>query len=185
MSAGSDASNGGYGGVPPNSNINGSFVNTTNSNYAGGFSSNEIPGLPGLVGAKWNVNAANSIIGGGKQLKRKIKNITKKYKMKCGKSFKKKVSSLKRRLKSKYRKTSKSSSKSKKHRRTRRKKQMGGYSQYQNNMPLTQNYSIGGVLSAANLGLANPPPYHVLPNCTDCVDNYNHLTGMGFSSRGH
>jgi hypothetical protein len=63
--------------------------------------------------------------------------------------------------------------------------QKGGYSQYQNNMPMTTTYSTGGVLSAGNLGLANPVPYKVLPNCTNCVDNYNHFTNSGFPSRGH
>ena len=61
----------------------------------------------------------------------------------------------------------------------------GGYSQYQNNMPMTQTYSTGGVLSAADLGLANPVPYQVLPNETNNIDNYNHFTNSGFPSRGH
>ena len=67
----------------------------------------------------------------------------------------------------------------------RRHRQRGGYSQYQNNMPMTPTYSTGGVLSAGNLGLANPVPYKVLDNCTNCVDNYNHFTNSGFPSRGH
>jgi hypothetical protein len=50
---------------------------------------------------------------------------------------------------------------------------------------MTPTYSTGGVLSAANLGLANPVPYKVLDNCTNCVDNYNHFTNSGFPSRGH
>ena len=62
--------------------------------------------------------------------------------------------------------------------------QAGG-SQYQNNMPMTQTYSTGGVLSAADLGLANPVPYQVLPNDTNNIDNYNHFLGKGFPSRGH
>ena len=56
---------------------------------------------------------------------------------------------------------------------------------YQNNMPMTQTYSTGGVLSAANLGLANPVPYKVLSNDTNNIDNYNHFTNSGFPSRGH
>ena len=60
-----------------------------------------------------------------------------------------------------------------------------GYSQYQNNLPMTPSYSVGGILSSNNLGLANPPPYKVLSNCTNCTDNYNHYTGKGFPSRGH
>lgn len=67
----------------------------------------------------------------------------------------------------------------------RRHRQRGGYSQYQNNMPMTPSYSVGGVLPASQLGLANPPPIQVLPNTTNCIDNYNHFTGKGFPSRGH
>jgi hypothetical protein len=62
------------------------------------------------------------------------------------------------------------------------KKKKGGYSQYQNNLPMTPSYSVGGPLSASDLGLANPPPIQVLSNC---VDNYNHYTNKGFPSRGH
>jgi hypothetical protein len=72
-------------------------------------------------------------------------------------------------------------------RRNNRKYRMkGGYSQYQNNMPMTPTYQVAGInLPASELGLANPPPIRVLPNCTNCVDNYNHYTGSGFPSRGH
>ena len=62
----------------------------------------------------------------------------------------------------------------------------GGYSQYQNNLPMTQVYSLGDVnLPASELALANPPPYQVLSNCVNCVDNYNHYTNEGFPSQGH
>ena len=67
----------------------------------------------------------------------------------------------------------------------RRRSMAGGYSQYQNNLPMTPSYSVGGVLPASQLGLANPPPIQVLPNCVNCVDNYNHYTNTGFPSRGH
>jgi hypothetical protein len=68
----------------------------------------------------------------------------------------------------------------------RSKKQRGGYGQYQNNLPMTQTYQVAGIeLPASELGLANPPPIRVLPNCTNCVDNYNHYTNMGFPSKGH
>jgi hypothetical protein len=66
-----------------------------------------------------------------------------------------------------------------------RRRQRGGYSQYQNNLPMTPTYSVGGVLSASQLGLANPPPIHVLPNCTECRDNYNHFDNSSFPSQGH
>lgn len=183
MSAGSAASNLGYAKIIPNSNINGNFVNKDNSHYPGGFGSNEVPGLPGLAGAKYNVDAAASRVpgicmsGGGKKLKRKIKNITKRYKM-SRKSMKRKVSSIKRKIKASFA----GGRKSRKHRSRR---QRGGYSQYQNNMPMTNTYSTGGVLSAGNLGLANPVPYKVLSNCTNCVDNFNAYEMKGFPSRGH
>ena len=201
MSAGSAASNLGYANITPNSNINGNFINKDNSHYPGGFGSNQVPGLPGLAGAKYNVDAAAARVpgicmsGGGKNLKRKIKNITKRYKM-PKKSMKRRASGMRRKIKSRLSRAmrrSKSMSRTRgrgiaiaggrKSRRSRR--QRGGYSQYQNNLPMTNTYSTGGVLSAGNLGLANPVPYKVLPNCTNCVDNYNHFLGKGFSSRGH
>ena len=192
MSAGSAASNLGYAKIIPNSNINGNFVNKDNSHYPGGFGSNQIPGLPGLAGAKYNVDAAAArapgicMSGGGKKLKRKIKNITKRYKM-AKKSMKRRVSGIKRRIKARISRTI-GRSRARgiaggRKRKTRR--QRGGYSQYQNNMPMTQTYSTGGVLSAANLGLANPVPYQVLPNDTNNIDNYNAYTMKGFPSRGH
>jgi len=53
-------------------------------------------------------------------------------------------------------------------------------------MPMTPTYQVAGInLPASQLGSANPPPITVLPNCTNCVDNYNHYTNMGFPSRGH
>jgi hypothetical protein len=202
MSAGSAASNLGYSNITPNSNINGNFINKDNSHYPGGFGSNQIPGLPGLAGAKYNVDAAAARVpgicmsGGGKNLKGKIKNITKRYKM-SRKSMKRKVSGMKRRIKATISRAvgrarsvglarTRSLAGGRKSRRTKRsRRQRGGYSQYQNNMPMTPTYSTGGVLSAANLGLANPVPYQVLSNCTNCVDNYNHFTNSGFPSRGH
>ena len=67
----------------------------------------------------------------------------------------------------------------------RHRRQRGGYSQYQNNLPMTPVYSVGGILPASQLALANPPPIQVLPNCVNCIDNYNHFTGKGFPSQGH
>jgi hypothetical protein len=45
---------------------------------------------------------------------------------------------------------------------------------------MTATYSTGGQLGAANLGMANPVPYQVLPNCINCVDNFNMYTKGGF-----
>jgi hypothetical protein len=233
MSAGSDASNLGYGHIYPNSNVNAAYVNIDSSHYPGGFGSNEIPGLPGLAGAKSNVDAAAAYVPGiclikGGALKRKIKNITRKYKMKGGKKaatrkfkkFGKKISSSMSIAASKAKSVSRSLASSlarslafKGGRRTRRKRggvhrfqwagvskkrrslkggsypqsipYPPGYGQYQNNLPMTPTYSVGGVLDAKNLGLANPPPISVLCNSGSCTDNYNHYTGQGFASRGH
>ena len=81
MSAGSGASNLGYGNINPYNTS--PYVNGTSSNYSGNFSSNEISGtppgpLPGLAGAKSNIDAAMGIVpgiciqnGGAKKLKEK------------------------------------------------------------------------------------------------------------------
>jgi hypothetical protein len=196
MSAGSGASNLGYGNINPYNTS--PYVNGTSSNYSGSFSSNEIPGLPGLAGSKSNIDAAAGIVpgicnfkGGSKNLKRKIKNITKQYKkMKAGS---RKMKSFKSRLRRRMASRNKSRSLSKglvggkrSRRRNRRGGQRGGYSQYQNNLPMTPVYQVAGInIPASQLGSANPPPIKVLPNCVNCVDNYNHYTNMGFPSKGH
>ena len=71
--------------------------------------------------------------------------------------------------------------------RRRRINQKGGYSQYQNNLPMTPSYSVGGHLSAGSSALATPPPIFRNANAGTgtCTDNYNHFTGKGFASRGH
>jgi len=197
--SGSGASNLGYGNIVPLSNINGNYVNVDNSQYAARFSTNEIPGtppgpLPGLAGAKSNVDAAAGIVpgicmkGGAKKLKRKIKNITKHYKrMKAGS---RKIESIKKRLRSRsmsrgFGRTFAGSKRTRKHSR-RHRRQRGGYAQYQNNLPLTPTYQVAGItLPASQLALANPPPIRTLSNNTSCVDNYNHNTNSGFPSKGH
>jgi len=190
MSAGSANSNLGYGNISPFSNVNGNFVNKFSSNNPATFGSNEVPGLPGLAGAKSNIDAAAGIVpgiclfkGGAKRFKRKIKNITKRYK-KMAKSNKmnlrKKLKSLRSKLRSRM---AISSSRISGGRRRRSRKQRGGYAQYQNNMPVSNTYSIGGVLSAKDSALANPVPIYKVTN--NAVDNYNHYTGMGFPSKGH
>jgi len=146
MSAGSDASNLGYAKIIPNSNVNSDFVNKDNSHYPGGFGSNQIPGLPGLAGAKYNVDAAAARVpgicmsGGAKKLKRKIKNITKRYKM-PKKSMKRKVSRMRRKIKASLARAvgrTRSAALARTRslaggRRRRSRRQRGGYSQYQNN----------------------------------------------------
>jgi hypothetical protein len=198
MSAGSGASNIGYSNVTPYSNVNANFVNKYSSNNPASFGSNEIPGLPGLAGSKSNIDAAASNVpgvclfkGGARKMKRKIKNITKRYK-KMPKSRKsnlsKKLKTLKKKLRSVSMKATLAISggrhrRSHKHRTNRRKRrQRGGYGQYQNNEAISLSYSLGGKLSPSESMLANPPPFKVT---NTAVDNYNHFTGKGFSSVGH
>jgi len=196
MSAGSAASNLGYGNITPFSNVNGSFVNKFSTNNPANFGSNEIPGLPGLAGAKNNVDAAAGIVpglclfkGGAKVLKKKIKNISKRYK-KMAKSQKqklgKKLKSLRKTLRSRMASASASLALAggrRRRRGSRNRRQRGGYSQYQNNQPFYNSYSVGGVLSANESALANPAPIYKISN--NAVDNYNHYTNVGFPSRGH
>lgn len=135
----------GYGNITPNGNINGNYVNVDSSTYAGNFGSNEIPGLPGLAGSKVNVDAALGVVpgicvtkGGAKRIKRKIKNITKRYM----RHSKKKIKTMRNKLRAKYTR----GKKTEQQKQTRSRKQRGGYAQYQNNMPLTPNYSLGGFI---------------------------------------
>jgi len=168
MSAGTDASILGYGGTAPLSNINGQYVNTHNINDPAMFTDKTIPGAPGLAGASNNVIAASGKwmgAGGSRVFKRKIKNITKVYKkMRRGS---RKLRSMKRRIRSRVNR--------RKTRRVRRRRQRGGtYTQYQSNVPNTPSYSVGGILSAGNLGQANPPPITRLDGNVNCADNYKH-----------
>jgi hypothetical protein len=190
MSVGSGASNLGYGNIYPYNTS--PFVNGTSSNYSGSFSSNEIPGPPGLAGAKSNIDAAAGIVpgiclfkGGSKNIKRKIKNITKQYKKMKGGS--RKIKRFKKHLRKSMlsRKLSRQLSRGfLRGRRTRRyRRQRGGYSQYGSNMPYTPGYQVAGVtLPAAQLGEANPPP---ITRINNCIDNQNAYTNKGFSSAGH
>ena len=185
--SGSGASNLGYGNVQPYNNS--PFVNGTSSNNPANFSSNEVPGLPGLSGAKSNIDAAAGNVpgiclfkGGAKKLKRKIKNITKRYKKMKGGS--KKMKSLRKKLRSRMASRSLARALAGGRRRTRRaKRQRGGYSQYQNNQPFSLTYSTGGNLSPSLSALANPVPIDQISN--SAVDNYSRFANSGFPSRGH
>jgi hypothetical protein len=183
-------SNGGYGNLNPYV-VSGQFTNPNNSSYAGSFGSNETQG--GAIcndammrGGKWGKGGKR---GNWKEsIRRKIKNITRKYKM----GSKRSVKRMKSRIKSRYIGRSRSVSRSryggKKRRITNKSKKAqrgGNYSQFMNNLPNTPSYSLGSLLSSAASGLASPPPFNQLPNCTNCVDNYNHYTKMGSSSLGH
>lgn len=176
----------GYGNMVPNSNINPAYVNSTSSTYSGSFSSNEIPGLPGLAGTKSGIDAVAGkapgiCMSGG--LKRKIKNISNIYKMKHSRR-RSHTRRLKKRLRTMAIGRGRHRQRQRHHsaRRNRQRHQRGGYSQYQNNMPSSPGYSLGGMLSAGNSAMANPPMYKAYDNA---VDNYNHFTGKGFDSLGH
>ena len=180
----------------PFNNINGSLVNVDNSHYSGSaFTSRVIPSTvnPAVLPEPLNNRqAANSYIpgcttGGGNRgsfKKIKFKNISNMYKM----SKTKRRYTLSKLKKKYYKKSSKNKSKKSFrksiYKRRNKKSLKGGYSQYQNNLPMTQTYSLGGHLNPNDNALANPPPYHVLSNCTNCVDNYNHFTNSGFPSKG-
>ena len=170
--AGTGASNLGYGNITPFGNVNGHFVNVTNSHNPSIFSSNQIPGYPGIAGTKSNIDAAAGIFNGGGYKRKnssKRKNISKLYK-----HMKKMYSKKHYKNSRKYRKRS---------RRYRKKSrtQRGGYGQYQNNTPISVSYSTGGVLSPNNLALANPVPYQALSN--SAIDNYDHYINLGSPSK--
>jgi hypothetical protein len=194
----SSNSNLGYSNIKPYENINGNFVNKYSSNNPAFFGTNQIPGLPGLSGAKNNIDAANSKVpgvclfkGGAKKFKKKIKNITKKYKMpkinnKDSESIKRKIKTLRKKLPSKISSISHNlriSGGAKHKSRKYRNKQRGGYSQYYNNLPVSNTYSLGGHLSAKDLGLANPVP--ILKVANSAIDNYSRYLNVGFPSIGH
>lgn len=179
----------------PLNNINGSLVNVDGSNYSGtAFTSRVIPSTvnPNVMPEPLNkYQAANSYIPcsmkGGKIYKKKINNIANMYKMKGGKKskmnkMKNKIMRFFSRKRTTKTKTKSNSYKQKKMRKTR--KQRGGYSQYQNNLPMTRTYSLGGKLDPSMSALANPAPLKVLSNCVNCVDNYSYFTNKGFPSRG-
>ena len=141
-------------------NVNGNYVNKYSENNPISFGSNEI-------------------CGGAKRIKKKIKNITRKYKMKL-RLNKRSIKRLKNRLRTRFIGRNRSFYGGKKRSKnvTRRRMLRGG-NQFMTNMPNTPSYSLGGVAASS---LANPPPFNTLSNCTNCIDNYNHYTKMGTPS---
>lgn len=176
---------------PPLTNVDRALVNADGSTYAANFTSTVNPSTvnPGVLPQPTsNVQATSgSFVGGGKINKSRINKISRKYKMKRSRSQRRHMKRTKNRLRSKYAAKSKAKTRSK----SRSRKQRGGmpnyplgHTQFQNNMPMTQTYSVGGPLSASQSALANPPPIKTLDNCVNCPDNYNHNTNYGFPSRG-
>lgn len=161
--SGSGASNLGYGGTKPFSNVDGNFANKGSTNNPASFGSNEIPkgGANGLYGVVDNVKAASGTVnslsffkggGGGrrrKQFRQKIKNITRKYRG----SSRRMRRSLKRRFSKKRNMT------------------MTGGTFYggsgapvpYNNQAMAYGYALGGPMAidaGKNIALANPPLLH-------------------------
>jgi hypothetical protein len=161
------------------------FTSTVNPNSVN-VNAMPLPGSNVQSAASFFPCTTNSCAGqtGGKQTKinrRKINKISRMYKMKSKRHIKR----MKSRLRSTFRhkkRASRRHTRGKGH--SKRRGQRGGYAQYQNNMPMTQTYSLGGHLSSSSSALASPPPYQVLSNNSSCVDNYNHFTNSGFPSRG-
>ena len=154
-------------GSTPTFPINPAFINSTSSNYAGGFTSNEMPPT-GYRGIYNNAEAASAskISGGGRRNK-----ISHKYRRMTSTHRK-----FKRGKKSKKCGCSKWWGGKKRGKSRRRRVYKGGspYTQLGSNVANTPSYSLGGTLSAGNSMLASPPPYSVN---TKCFDNYNHFTG--------
>ena len=122
--------------------------------------------------------AASKIVGGGRINRKKINKISGKYKMRGSKKSKRRsIRRMKSRVRSRYARRSQRRS------RKQSRGQKGGYAQYQNNMPNTPSFSTGGPLSPSLSAMANPVPYQVLSNCTNCVDNYRHDLNSGFPSK--
>lgn len=183
---------------PPLTNIDRTLVNADASTYAANFTSTVNPASlnPNVLPEPTsNVQAASgSYVGGRKKInKSKINKISRKYKMKRTRSQKRHMKRTKSRLRSKYaaKAMAKSRRVAKKGGAWRSRKQRGGmpnyplgYSQYQNNIPMTPTYSVGGPLSASESALANPPPIKALDNCVNCADNYSRFSNSGFPSRG-
>ena len=174
--------------VAPFGNVNQQLVNIDGSNWPGGFSSNETSLQYGLPAMRNNVQAASASAlqkgGSRKTLRKKIKNIAKKYKMpkKKQKSMKKHLRRSLMKLKGGYliRKTKKRRSSTS----SSRNKRGGVYHQYGSQIPNTPSYmSPGFSVGAKDLALANPVPIHRIDGssqCTNCIDNYNHYTNKGF-----
>ena len=192
--------------------VNRDLVNYDNSQWSAGFTSKAIPSN-GLPEPSNNIIAISSskILGG--KIGKKIKNTHRIYKRMGKHTIKSAINSnilTKKRLSkkrlskkrlskkrlskkrlSKKRLSKKRLSKKRLSKKRLSKKRLskkniyGGYSQYQNNVPLTPTYSTAGLQNNNFMSaLANPVPYDVLSNCTNCVDNYNHYTNTGFPSRG-
>lgn len=179
---------------PPLANINPSLVNVGDSHLQN-FSNTIIPKGPHTLPAPGsNIQSAAGIYQNGGRRKKinrtKINKISNKYKMRGNKK------SIRRRIKSRIL----HNISRRNVRRTKRRRMRGGaavapaypagYTQFNSNKMISNNYSVGGPLSAADSALANPPIKSL--NAAE-VDNLDHSAknawgnsgaGSGFPSRG-
>ena len=178
---------------PPLANINPSLVNVGDSHLQN-FSNTIIPKGPHTLPAPGNnVQSAASIYqqGGRKKInRRKINKISNKYKMRGNKK------SIRRRIKSRIL----HNISRRNVRRTRRRRMRGGaavapaypagYTQFNSNKMISNNFSLGGPLAAGSSALAQPPPYKLNAPENDNLDHSaknaygNSGAGSGFPSRG-
>jgi len=166
MSAGSGASNLGYGGSPLNSNVNPAYVNVGAMTYNGGFGSNEVMPSSNSSFAN-NAAAANASSQSGGRRRKKMSRKYSKRRVSMGPRKVMRMRRTIRRLSKRVRKL----------RRRGSRRQRGGtpYTQYNTNMAGSANFSLGGVnLPASESALANPPIIGGTYN--NCPDAYNHFT---------
>ena len=176
----------------PLANINPSLVNVDDSHLPL-FTNRHIPNGPHTLPAPGNniQSAAGIYQNGGRKINRKkINKISNKYKMRGNKK------SIRRRIKSRIL----HNISRRNVRRTRRRRMRGGaavapaypagYTQFNSNKMISNNYSVGGPLSAGSSALANPPIKSL--NAAE-NDNLDHSAknawgktgaGSGFPSRG-
>ena len=171
--SGSGASNLGYGGSNPFSNVSGALANKYNAHDSASFTSKQIPidGKNTNHGVYDNVKAASGTVNslgffkgggcgcsakrGGSSLSKKLKNIARQYKGGSKKMRTRRRASLRRRFK-------RSGARSR-----RSRKFYGGatwsgpYQQFGSNVANTRGYSTGGPMPidhGKNIWQANPPP---------------------------
>lgn len=189
--------------VAPFGNVNQHLVNIDASNWPGGFSSNETSLQFGLPAMRNNVQAAAaSALQKGGAIRRKIKNISKKYRMPKQKrrtmkrNLKRRLSKLKGGYligKSRRRRTS-GRSKSSRSYGQRGGVYQGPYLQYDSDVPLTPSFRGPGFAVGPSTNyssaLANPVPIQRMVGgsdslcTTNCIDNYNHFKNSGFQTNG-
>jgi hypothetical protein len=174
---------------PPLNNINGSLANVDNSHVPIPFGSNVNPAtvnpnalpLPGS-----NVLSAKGIIKGGSINRKKINKISRKYKMKgSNKTKRRHIRRIKSRVFKRY------STKSRHNKKSRSKRMRGGsgYTQFDNNKVISNNYATGSVVPNFTSAMANPVTYSKLNAEVDNLNHYakndyGHRVGYGTPSRG-